>query len=64
MIEARFPKLETALKFHSKLIERYGGSYGLRDLGALESAPAAAQNRYFYQSAKEYSIHSGELGWR
>ena len=51
MIRAEFPKLETVLKFHSILIERYGGSHGLRDQGALESALAAAQNRYFYEEA-------------
>jgi death-on-curing protein len=51
MTEARFPELETVLKFHSRLIKRYGGSHGLRDQGALESALAAAQNRYFYEEA-------------
>jgi death-on-curing protein len=51
MIQAEFPELETALKFHYILIERYGGSHGLRDRGALESALAAAQNRYFYEEA-------------
>jgi len=51
MIQAEFPELETVLKFHSKLIERYGGSHGLRDQGALESALAAARNRYFYEEA-------------
>lgn len=51
MIQAEFPELETVLKFHSTLIERYGGSHGLRDQGALESALAAAQNRYFYEEA-------------
>ncbi len=51
MTEAKFPELETVLKFHSKLIERYGGSHGLRDQGALESALAAAQNRYFYEES-------------
>lgn len=51
MIQAEFPELETVLKFHSKLIERYGGSHRLRDQDALESALAAAQNRYFYEEA-------------
>jgi death-on-curing protein len=51
MTHAAFPELETALKFHYKLIERYGGSHGLRDQWALESALAAAQNRYFYEEA-------------
>jgi death-on-curing protein len=51
MIQAEFPELEMVLKFHYKLIERYGGSHGLRDQGALESALAATQNRYFYEEA-------------
>ncbi|MGH9938754.1 MAG: type II toxin-antitoxin system death-on-curing family toxin [Blastocatellia bacterium] len=51
MIEARFPTLGTVLEFHSRLIERYGGSHGLRDQGALESALAAAQNRYLYEES-------------
>src|SRR6266508_3188841 len=33
------------------LMERYGGSHGLRDQWALESALAAAPNRYFYENA-------------
>src|SRR5512145_1653802 len=51
MIQAVFPELETVLRFHYILIERYGGSHGLRDQGALESALTAAQNRYFYEDA-------------
>jgi len=51
MTEAEFPALEIVLDFHSNLIERYGGSHGLRDQGALESALAAAQNRYLYEEA-------------
>ena len=50
-MEVRFPKLKTVLLFHRKQLERYGGSSGLRDQGALESALAAAQNRYAYDSA-------------
>ena len=51
MTEVKFPELEKVLSFHAKLIERYGGSHGLRDQGVLESALAAAQNRYFYEEA-------------
>jgi death on curing protein len=63
MIQAEFPELEIVLKFHYILIERYGGSHGLRDHGALESALAAAQNRYFYENvdlatcAATYAYH-------
>ena len=33
------------------MIEEFGGSYGLRDEGALESALAAAENREYYEGA-------------
>lgn len=51
MTELKFPEQAAILKFHAKLIERYGGSHGLRDEAALESALAAAQNRHFYEEA-------------
>ena len=36
-----------ALFFHQKLIERYGGSFGVRDAGALESALHRPQTGYY-----------------
>ncbi|MGH8135847.1 MAG: type II toxin-antitoxin system death-on-curing family toxin [Steroidobacteraceae bacterium] len=36
-----------ALFFHEQLIERYGGSHGIRDLGALESALHRPQTGYY-----------------
>ena len=51
MTDTKFPELETVLKFHALLIERYGGSHGLRDQGALESSLAAVVNRYLYEEA-------------
>jgi death on curing protein len=46
-----FLKLKNVLRYHVKLIERYGGSHGVRDQGALLSALAAAQNRHAYEDA-------------
>ena len=46
-----FLRKEEVLEYHSRLIEKYGGSHGLRDKGALESALAAAENRSFYENA-------------
>lgn len=46
-----FPRKDEVLRYHSWLIDRYGGSQGLRDEGALESSLAAAQNRHFYEEA-------------
>lgn len=39
------------LRFHTKGIEELGGSHGLRDEGALESALLAAENRAYYEKA-------------
>ena len=36
-----------ALFFHRQLIERYGGSHGVRDVGALESALHRPQTGYY-----------------
>ncbi len=46
-----FLRKEEVLEYHALLIERYGGMHGIRDLGALESALAAAENRSFYENA-------------
>lgn len=42
---------EEVLELHAKVIEEFGGSTGLRDEGALESALFAAENRNYYESA-------------
>lgn len=33
-----YPTLQEILELHEKLIQRFGGSVGVRDLGLLESA--------------------------
>jgi death on curing protein len=35
-----FLRLEEVLAIHAEMIRRYGGSYGIRDLGLLEAAIA------------------------
>ncbi|MDX2040089.1 MAG: type II toxin-antitoxin system death-on-curing family toxin [Acidobacteriota bacterium] len=42
---------EEVLQLHEQGIEEFGGSYGLRDEGALESALLAAENRAYYEQA-------------
>jgi death on curing protein len=37
---------------HAQAIEMFGGSHGLRDEGALESALAAVENRAYYENAR------------
>ena len=39
------------IEIHGKLIEEFGGTHGLRDDAALESAMAAAENRAYYEEA-------------
>lgn len=42
-----FPTLEEALELHSRVIEAFGGSAGVRDLGMLESALYRPQMKYY-----------------
>jgi death-on-curing protein len=46
-----FPRKQEVLDIHARLIEEFGGSHGLRDEGALESALVAAENREYYENA-------------
>ena len=47
MSELNFLSLADALAIHAVLIKRYGGSDGLRDIGALESALSRPQSGYY-----------------
>ena len=47
----KFPDKLEVLTAHSRLIEETGGSAGIRDVGLLESALAAAENRHNYEGA-------------
>lgn len=42
---------QEVLSIHRNLINTFGGSHGLRDEGALESALSAAENRFHYEDA-------------
>ena len=46
-----FPRKDEVLNIHARLIEEFGGSQGVRDEGALESALATAENRQYYENA-------------
>jgi death-on-curing protein len=48
-----YPTLDEVLFVHSTLIERFGGSHGLRDKGALESALARPQTGYYRDLVEE-----------
>lgn len=46
-----FLRKQEVLDIHARSIEAFGGAHGLRDEGALESALAAAENRWHYEQA-------------
>jgi death-on-curing protein len=46
-----FLRKQEVIDIQNKLIEEFGGSHGLRDEGALESALGAVENRAFYENA-------------
>jgi death-on-curing protein len=47
----RLPDKLDVLAVHTRLIAETGGSTGIRDEGLLESALAAAENRFNYENA-------------
>lgn len=55
-----FLTVEQVLDLHTTLIDRHGGSYGLRDAGLLESATLAPQQtfggEYLYKSLPEMAV--------
>lgn len=63
MSEIIFPNKSEILALQEQLIERFGGIYGLRDENGLESAIAAAENRFYYETeditklAATYAYH-------
>lgn len=42
-----YPTLHEAVELHTRLIERFGGAPGIRDLGALESALVRPRSGYY-----------------
>ena len=48
-----YPTFDEAVAIHSRLIEKFGGSHGLRDRGALESALARPQIGYYQDLIQE-----------
>lgn len=45
-MKVSFLQLDDVLRIHAEQIDRYGGRQGVRDLGLLESAVAAAEASY------------------
>lgn len=66
MSEPTFLTLDQVLGIHARSLHEHGGSEGIRDLGLIESALAAAQNTFFYANgdlfdmAASYAFHLAE----
>ncbi len=50
--EVRFLSTDEALEIHTRLVERFGGIGGVRDLGLLESALYRPQTGYYADLAE------------
>lgn len=48
---------------HAELIDRYGGSAGLRDFGLLDSALAKAHNLHAYENERSIPALAAAYGW-
>jgi death on curing protein len=48
-----YPTLEEVIAVHARLIARFGGSLGIRDRGALESALARPRSGYYNDIIQE-----------
>jgi death on curing protein len=51
MIEPIWIELEETLMIHSRLLQKYGGSDGIRDSGMLHSALAKPKQFFYYAEA-------------
>lgn len=58
-----FPRKDEVFELHKRALDEFGGTGGLRDEGALESALAATENREYYEQvdlatcAATYAYH-------
>jgi death-on-curing protein len=56
MSEPCFVTVAQVERLHEKLINRFGGSHGLRDRGLLESAVIQPRNVYYYSQGDLFDI--------
>lgn len=52
-MSSKFPTTEEVLELHKRLIDRFGGAHGIRDMGALESALMRPQLGYYDDIVQE-----------
>jgi death-on-curing protein len=48
-----YPTIDEVIAIHAQLIAKFGGSFGVRDRGALESALARPQSGYYEDITQE-----------
>jgi death-on-curing protein len=58
-----FPSVELVEALQAEMIDRYGGSHGLRDRGLLESAVARADNTAYYNPEASVGEVAASLAW-
>jgi death-on-curing protein len=58
-----FLPVELVEALHATMIDRYGGSHGLRDRGLLESAVPRAENTAYYNREASVSDVAASLAW-
>jgi death-on-curing protein len=58
-----FPTVELVEALQAEMIDRYGGSHGLRDRGLLESAVARADNTAYYNPEASVGEVAASLAW-
>lgn len=56
MSEPEFLGLEQVERLHRKLIDRFGGTHGLRDRSLLESAIMQPRNVHYYAQGDAFNI--------
>jgi death-on-curing protein len=59
----RFPTVGQIKEIQAKSIASYGGSYGLRDEGLLESAVLRAENKVNYDPEATVATVAASLAW-
>lgn len=59
----RFLDVELVKAIQAELIDKYGGSHGLRDAGLLESAVLRAENKLNYEPGVSVAAVAASLAW-
>jgi death-on-curing protein len=54
--EPKFLTFNEVLYLHDESVSRYGGAFGIRESGLVDSALASARNEYLYRSGDIYDI--------